>query len=70
MDWASDKQNNNFAPVAHFLMHFFVVTARPRPYEAFYGGRKHTTKNVSFSFLTGAGSPIIIFAKIHPHLTY
>ena len=59
MDWALDRQNNNFARAAHFLMHFFVVTARPRPHAAFYGGRKHTTKNFSFSFLTGVGSPII-----------
>ena len=50
VDWALDKQNNNFARSAHFLMHFFVVTARPRPCVAFYGGRKHTTKNFSFSF--------------------
>ena len=68
--WALDKQNNNFAPAAHFLIHFFVVTARPRPCVAFYGGRKHTTKNFSFSFLTGVGSPIINSAKIHLHLTY
>ena len=70
VDWASDKQNNNFARSAHFLMHFFVVTTRPRPCAAFYGGRKHTTKNFSFSFLTGVGSPIINSAKIHLHLTY
>ena len=57
VDWALDKQNNNFARAVNFLIHFFVVTARLRPYAAFYGGRKHTTKNFSFSFLTGVGSP-------------
>ena len=70
VDWALDKQNNNFERAVNFLIHFFVVTARPRPYAAFCGGHTHTTKNFSFSFLTGVGSPIINSLKIHLHLTY
>ena len=27
VDWALDKQNNNFARAVNFLIHFFVVTA-------------------------------------------
>ena len=48
-----NNQNNISVRALHFLVHFFAVTARLGrvfPFRTFYGGRKHTTTNFSFSF--------------------
>ena len=38
-----NRQNNNSARAARFFVHLFTVTARLRPENAFYGGRKQAT---------------------------
>ena len=50
-----NKQNNNFARVSHFFVHFFAVSARLRrenAYFAFYGERKQASTKFYFSFWT------------------
>ena len=46
------KQNNNSARASHFFVHFIAFTARLLRDFTFYGGRKQTATNFSFSLST------------------
>ena len=45
-----DQQNNTIARASHFLVHFFVVTARLQPYFKFHEGPKQAATKFSFFF--------------------